>query len=130
MPPGRVCQYVCVTRPPWLTRHEFYVLPLHERLQAIRVPLRRTDPDAALDLQVLIDQCYERGRYDTAIDVAGTHLGCFRCWVASASRDLARGSSGLRARAREAACDAFFQQKGERKATLRQIRAIARHGSS
>jgi hypothetical protein len=38
------------------------VLPLRQRLPAIRVPLRRTDPDAALDLQVLIEQCYERGR--------------------------------------------------------------------
>jgi Protein of unknown function (DUF4058) len=44
------------------------VLPLRQCLPAIRVPLRRTDPDAALDLQVLVDQCYERGRYDSAID--------------------------------------------------------------
>ena len=68
MPPGRVYHHVCVTRPPWLTRHEFYVLPLRQCLPAIRVPLRRADPDAALDLQVLVDQCYERGRYDSAID--------------------------------------------------------------
>lgn len=68
VPPGRVYHHVCVTRPPWLTRHEFYVLPLRQRLPAIRVPLRRTDLDAALDLQVLIDQCYERGRYGSAID--------------------------------------------------------------
>lgn len=68
VPPGRVCHHVCVTRPPWLTRHEFYVLPLRERLPAIRVPLRRPDPDVALDLQLLIDQCYERGRYASAID--------------------------------------------------------------
>jgi len=46
------------------------VLPLRQRLPASRVPLRRTDPDAALDLQVLVDQCYERGRYDWAIDYA------------------------------------------------------------
>ena len=26
------------------------------------------DPDVALDLQILIDQCYERGRYDSAIN--------------------------------------------------------------
>ena len=51
-----------------MTRHEFYVLPLRQRLPAIRVPLRRTDPDAALDLQLLIDQCYERGRYDSILD--------------------------------------------------------------
>lgn len=68
VPPGCICHHVCVTRPPWLTRHEFYVLPLRERLPAIRVPLRRPDPDAALDLQILVDQCYERGRYASVID--------------------------------------------------------------
>jgi hypothetical protein len=68
IPSGRVCYHVCTTRPPWLTRHEFYVLPLRERLPAVRVPLRRTDPDVALDLQLLIDPCYERGRYGSVID--------------------------------------------------------------
>ena len=57
-----------MTRPPWLTRHEFYVESLRQHLPVIRVPLRRTDPDAALDLQALVDQCYERGRYATVID--------------------------------------------------------------
>ena len=68
VPPGRVYYHVAVTRPPWLTRHEFYVLPLRQRLPIIRVPLRRTDPDAALDLQLLVDQCYERGRYADVIN--------------------------------------------------------------
>jgi len=68
IPPGRVCHHVCVTRPPWPNRHEFYVLPLRQRMPAIRVPLRRTDPDAALDLQILVDQCYERDRYQRTID--------------------------------------------------------------
>jgi hypothetical protein len=67
-PPGRIFHYASVTRPPRISRIEFYVLPLRQRLPAIRVPLRRTDPDAALDLQVLIDQCYERGRYSEVID--------------------------------------------------------------
>lgn len=67
-PSERVCHHACATRPPWMTRHEFYVLPLRLQLPAIRVPLRRTDPDAALDLQLLINQCYERGRYDSIID--------------------------------------------------------------
>jgi len=68
LPSGRVHHHVCVTRPPWLTRHEFYVCALRERLPVIRVPLRPTDLDAALDLQSLIDQCYERGRYASTID--------------------------------------------------------------
>jgi hypothetical protein len=68
VPPGRLCYHACVTRPPRVTRHEFYVLPLRDRLSVIRVPLRRADPDAALDLQALVNQCYERGRYASAID--------------------------------------------------------------
>jgi hypothetical protein len=43
---------------------EFYHAPLRERLPAIRVPLRRGDPDVALDLQALIDRSYQFGRYE------------------------------------------------------------------
>jgi len=64
---GRVCYHACVTRPPRVNRHEFYSVPLRQRLPIIRIPLRRTDPDVALDLQSLIDQCYERGHYATQI---------------------------------------------------------------
>ena len=42
---------------------EVYCCPLRERLPAVRIPLRPTDPDLALDLQPLIDRCYELGRY-------------------------------------------------------------------
>lgn len=66
--PGRVAYHAAVTRPTWMTRREFYVLPLRQRLPAIRIPLRRTHPDVALDLQALINQCYERGRYGSVVD--------------------------------------------------------------
>jgi len=59
---------VCVTRAPWSGQHEFYILPLRQKLPAIRVPLRRADPDVALDLQLLVDQTYERGRYGSVLD--------------------------------------------------------------
>ena len=45
-------------------------MSLRERLPTIRVPLRPTDMDSALNLQALIDQCYERGRYGKSIDYA------------------------------------------------------------
>lgn len=67
LPPERVFHHVCVTRPPRVNRHEFYTMPLRQRLPVIRIPLRRTDPDVALDLQSLIDQSYERGRFGTQI---------------------------------------------------------------
>jgi len=43
-------------------------VPLRERLPIIRLPLRSTDPDIPLDLQVVIDQCYRNGGYDEDID--------------------------------------------------------------
>ncbi len=43
-------------------------LPLTQRLPALPIPLRPTDHDVLLDLQPLIDQIYERGRYAEDID--------------------------------------------------------------
>jgi hypothetical protein len=43
---------------------EFYHAPLRQRLPAIRVPLRKGDPDVALDLQSLVDRSYQFGRYE------------------------------------------------------------------
>ncbi len=47
-------------RPGW---HEVYRCPLKNRLPVIRIPLRATDRDVPLDLQPLVDRCYELGRY-------------------------------------------------------------------
>ena len=43
-------------------------LPLTERLAAIPIPLRPEDKDVLLDLQPLINQVYENGRYGEEID--------------------------------------------------------------
>ena len=43
-------------------------LPLTQRLPALPIPLRPTDPDVLLELQPLIDQIYEDGRYAEDID--------------------------------------------------------------
>ena len=43
-------------------RHVYYC-PLRERLPAFAVPLRKTDAAVPLDLQPLIDRCYQTGRY-------------------------------------------------------------------
>lgn len=40
-----------------------YPVPLREPLPNIRIPLRPTDSDVVLQLQPLLDECYERGRY-------------------------------------------------------------------
>jgi hypothetical protein len=58
-------RYQAVVRRGWQWNEaEVYPLPLHNRLPAIPIPLRQTDPDARLNLQALIEQCYQYGRYD------------------------------------------------------------------
>jgi hypothetical protein len=49
-------------------RKEAYRMPLGERLPAISIPLRERDADIVLDVQSLVDQAYESGRYDRTID--------------------------------------------------------------
>ena len=60
----RTTYQVCVGRGWNPSRVEVYRAPLAGRLPVIRVPLRKSDADAPLDLQALIDQCYRNGRYD------------------------------------------------------------------
>ena len=55
--------FCCVNRSILPGRRELYPCPLRERLPAIRIPLRPTDADIPLDLQPLINRCYELGRY-------------------------------------------------------------------
>ena len=64
---------VCVFRAGRPNEHEVYPIGLRERLPIVRVPLRPSDPDVTLELQPLINQCHERGRYyslkyDSALD--------------------------------------------------------------
>jgi hypothetical protein len=59
---------ICVVQASSPGQAEVYRTSLRERLPAIRVPLRETDPDARLDLQELIDKAYENGGYDAEID--------------------------------------------------------------
>jgi hypothetical protein len=54
---------VCVFRVARPGEQEVYPVRLRDRLPAVRVPLRSTDADVILDLQPLVDQCHERGRY-------------------------------------------------------------------
>ena len=54
---------VCASRRIMPGRREMYPCPLRQRLPAIRIPLRATDPDVPLDLQAMVDRCYTSGRY-------------------------------------------------------------------
>ena len=55
---------VCVFRATQSDQRAFYPLPLRERLPSIAIPLRPEDRDVALDLQQVVDEAYETGRYD------------------------------------------------------------------
>jgi hypothetical protein len=69
IPEGHRTPYsICVRRGWKPLEFEYYRIPLRERLPAIAIPLRQSDPDVPLDLQALVDQCYETGRYDDDID--------------------------------------------------------------
>ncbi len=57
-----------VTKATETDRSWAYRLPLTQRLAAIPIPLRPTDKGVLLDLQPLINQVYENGRYSEEID--------------------------------------------------------------
>jgi len=57
--------HICVNRAWRAGFRELYAWPLRDRIPAFRIPLRETDKDIALDLQPLLDRCYEVGRYYT-----------------------------------------------------------------
>jgi hypothetical protein len=57
--------YRVVVRRGWRRLEaEYYAIALPHALPKIKVPLRPTDSDVPLDLQALLDQCYENGGYD------------------------------------------------------------------
>jgi hypothetical protein len=63
--PARRTPYRVVVRRGWRRlQAEYYGIDLAGRLPTIRVPLRLTDSDVPLDLQALLEQCYENGGYD------------------------------------------------------------------
>ncbi|HUF61893.1 MAG TPA: DUF4058 family protein [Verrucomicrobiales bacterium] len=62
-PREECCYRVCVSRAARAGLAEVYDMPLRQRLPAFRVPLRAADQDIVLDLQPLIDRCYQFGAY-------------------------------------------------------------------
>jgi hypothetical protein len=58
----------CVRRGWKFFEVEYYRIPLRERLPAIAIPLRQGDDDVALDLQAILNECIDEGRYIEDID--------------------------------------------------------------
>jgi hypothetical protein len=69
-PQQRTPYLICVRRAgrPW--EAEVYPATYRDTLPTIRIPLRPGDADATLNLQSLITQCYERGRYAATLNYA------------------------------------------------------------
>jgi hypothetical protein len=59
---------VCVFRAERPLFREFYPIRLQDPLPVIGIPLRAGEADVELDLQALINQVYEQGRYYLLID--------------------------------------------------------------
>lgn len=66
--PNRTHYFVCIRRADQQGLAFVYSIHLRHPLPTIRIPLRPTDQDVPLDLQQLINQCYDRGRYGFTID--------------------------------------------------------------
>jgi hypothetical protein len=58
----------CVRRGWKFFEVEYYRIPLRERLPAIAIPLRQGDVDVALDIQAILNECIDEGRYIEDID--------------------------------------------------------------
>ena len=67
--PERITTYhACVSRARFPDRVEYYPVSLRQRLPRLPIPLRPTDSDVVLDMQAVVNQAYERGRYGEEID--------------------------------------------------------------
>ena len=59
-------------------RSELYPIGLREPLPTIPIPLRPGDEEPQVDLQTVLHQAYDRGRYDVAIDYHGEPVPSLR----------------------------------------------------
>jgi hypothetical protein len=59
---------ICISRARRRERFEVYVRTIRQRLPRIAIPLHPPDPDAVLDVQAVLERCYEHGAYSDLID--------------------------------------------------------------
>jgi hypothetical protein len=81
---------VCVYVASGLRQREAYVMGLCDRLPVLSIPLRPTDADVPLDLQALVDQCHERGRYHLlrySAELDPPLASCDAAWVDQLMRE-------------------------------------------
>ncbi|HZZ79270.1 MAG TPA: DUF4058 family protein [Gemmataceae bacterium] len=59
---------VCLHKGGWQNKFRVWPVPLPNRLPRIGVPLAGDDPDVVIDLQALLDKCYDAGRFAARLD--------------------------------------------------------------
>ena len=59
---------VCLHKGGWPSRFRVWPVPLAKRLPRIAIPLAGDDADVVVDLQSLLDQCYDAGRFADRLD--------------------------------------------------------------
>jgi hypothetical protein len=62
-PRGRTGYMTSVRRATQRDQAEVYLMPLWQRLPAVKIPLRPKDADVLLDIQALVEQCWRNGGY-------------------------------------------------------------------
>jgi hypothetical protein len=65
---GRWDYLVCLHRGGQEEQFEVWPISLRQRLPRIHVPLADGDPDVVLDLQAVLDRCYDEGAYVRGLD--------------------------------------------------------------
>jgi hypothetical protein len=59
---------VCLHKGGWRNKFDVWPTPLPHRLPRIRVPLSGNDADIVLDLQAILNECHDVGRFDERLD--------------------------------------------------------------
>ena len=60
--------HILVSRSHERPAADLYAFSIRDRIPNFSIPLRLGELEPTLDLQILVDQVYQRGRYDLAID--------------------------------------------------------------
>lgn len=60
--------HILVSRSHERPTADLYAFSIRDRIPDFSIPLRLGELEPTLDLQILVDQVYQRGRYDLAID--------------------------------------------------------------
>jgi hypothetical protein len=103
VPRARRTSYRVAVRRGWTPmKAEWYAVPLRQRLPVIRIPLRQTDADVSLDLQALLERCYDNGGYQNDLDYEASPDPALETDDAAWADSLQR-EKGLRRRAAVAA---------------------------